>query len=102
MTVRSYVLPYLGDPPVDRLDAGAVNALYRRLLSDGGRNGTSVFRSTVRCVHKVLSAALRGCVSFLAAIKDDRRMSPESWRGPAPRRDGRAAPAVHRPDARCR
>ena len=56
--IREYILPDIGHIPLQRLQAEDLDALYARLLSDGGRRGRGLAAGTVRQVHAVMSGAL--------------------------------------------
>ena len=56
--IRNYVLPTLGDIPLQDLDATHLDRLYADLLARGGRRGQPLAPKTVRNVHAVISKAL--------------------------------------------
>lgn len=55
--VETYVIPHVGEDAMTAFDVDARNRLYAKLRKRGGRSGAGLSDSTVRGVHKTLSAA---------------------------------------------
>ena len=49
--VRAYIVPSLGDVPLQRLTTARVGALYGELMASGGQGGRPLSPKTVRYVH---------------------------------------------------
>lgn len=60
--LASYVLPGIGRVRMQALTPGALSALYRDLLSGGGRDGAALSPATIHYVHAVLRKALNDAV----------------------------------------
>jgi len=56
--LRRYLLPYLGDRPVERIGAEDLDALYGELRSRPGRNGRPLSPATVVRVHGIARVVL--------------------------------------------
>ena len=56
--IERYLRPALGDVPINKLTAAALDRFYRKLMASGGRNGGPLAAATVRRVHGVLRRAL--------------------------------------------
>ena len=56
--VRAYLLPALGDVPLDDLDTATVETLYTSLLARGGLHGKPLSVRSVRYAHAVLRRAM--------------------------------------------
>ncbi|WP_052669018.1 tyrosine-type recombinase/integrase [Nitriliruptor alkaliphilus] len=54
----AYLLPHLGDVPLDALDVRRIEATYATLLTRGGRGGRPLAPRTVAYAHAVLHRAL--------------------------------------------
>jgi integrase len=54
----TYLLPHLGDVPLDELDVRTIEATYATLLTRGGRSGRPLAPRTVAYAHAVLHRAL--------------------------------------------
>jgi integrase len=61
--VRAYIVPRLGDIPLQRLTTARVGAFYGELVASGGKGGRPLSPKTVRYVHTTLRRALRDAVS---------------------------------------
>jgi integrase len=61
--VRAYLVPKLGDIPIQRLTTARVGAFYSELMASGGRGGRPLSPKTVRYVHTTLRRALRDAVA---------------------------------------
>ena len=61
--VRAYIVPRLGDIPLQRLTTARVGALYGELVASGGQNGRPLSPKTVRYVHTTLRRALRDAMA---------------------------------------
>lgn len=61
---RAYLLPDLGNVPLERLSALQVQSLYTRLLREGGRRGGPLSPTTVRHVHRLLAVALKRAIRW--------------------------------------
>jgi integrase len=61
--VRAYLVPRLGDIPLQRLTAARVGAFYGELVASGGQGGRPLSPKTVRYVHTTLRRALRDAVA---------------------------------------
>jgi integrase len=61
--VRAYIVPRLGDIPLQRLTTARVGAFYGELVASGGRSGRPLSPKTVRYVHTTLRRALRDAVA---------------------------------------
>jgi integrase len=57
--VRAYIVPRLGDTPLQRLTTARVGAFYGDLVASGGQDGRPLSPKTVRYVHTTLRRALR-------------------------------------------
>jgi integrase len=57
--VRAYIVPRLGDIPLQRLTTARVGAFYGELVASGGQHGRPLSPKTVRYVHTTLRRALR-------------------------------------------
>ncbi len=64
--MKLHVIPYLGSMRLSVLDAGALNGLYSRLLTDGSKHyrGGGLSARSVRYVHTILHRALRDAVRW--------------------------------------
>jgi integrase len=58
LIVRSWILPHLGDLPLQRITPNDVDRLYRTLRERGGRGGKGLSGKSVRNCHAVLRKAL--------------------------------------------
>jgi integrase len=54
----AYLLPHLGDVPLDQLDVRTIEATYARLLTSGGRRGRPLAPRTVAYAHAILHRCL--------------------------------------------
>lgn len=54
----AYLLPHLGDVPLDQLDVRTLEATYARLLTGGGRGGRPLAPRTVAYAHAILHRCL--------------------------------------------
>jgi integrase len=54
----AYLLPHLGEVPLDELDVRTVEATYARLLTCGGRGGRPLAPRTVAYAHAILHRCL--------------------------------------------
>jgi integrase len=61
--VRAYLVPRLGDIPLQRLTAARVGAFCGELVTSGGQGGRPLSPKTVRYVHTTLRRALRDAVA---------------------------------------
>src|SRR5215216_3853075 len=61
--VRAYIVPRLGDIPLQRLTTARVGAFYGELVASGGKGGRPLSPKTVRYVHTTLRRALRDAVA---------------------------------------
>ena len=61
--VRAYIVPRLGDIPLQRLTTARVGAFYGELAASGGQHGRPLSPKTVRYVHTTLRRALRDAVA---------------------------------------
>jgi integrase len=61
--VRAYIVPRLGDIPLQRLSTARVGAFYGELVASGGQKGRPLSPKTVRYVHTTLRRALRDAVA---------------------------------------
>ena len=63
--MRNHVIPYLGAIPIRDLEPDMIQALYRRLLLSGRKDGKGgLAPQTVRLVHRTLSEALTSAVKL--------------------------------------
>jgi integrase len=60
--VRSWIVPHIGDIPLQKLTGRALDALYATLRASGGRGGRPLRGKSVRNVHATLSKALGDAV----------------------------------------
>jgi integrase len=60
--VASWILPYIGDTPLQKLAARDLDALYATLRASGARGGRPLAGKSVRNVHALLSKALGDAV----------------------------------------
>jgi len=58
-SINSYILPTLGDVPLDRLRVAQIDRFYAQLREGGGQRGGPLATATVRQVHAVLRRALQ-------------------------------------------
>jgi integrase len=61
--VRAYLVPRLGDIPLQRLTTARVGAFYGELVASGGKGGRPLSPKTVRYVHTTLRRALRDAMA---------------------------------------
>jgi integrase len=61
--VRAYIMPRLGDIPLQRLTTARVGAFYGDLVASGGKGGRPLSPKTVRYVHTTLRRALRDAMA---------------------------------------
>jgi integrase len=61
--IHHYIVPRLGDTPLQRLTTARVGALYGDLVASGGQDGRPLSPKTVRYVHTTLRRALRDAVA---------------------------------------
>jgi integrase len=64
--VKLHLLPYLGSARLVSIDAGALNSLYARLLTDGRRNqaGGGLSPRSVRYLHTITHRMLKDAVRW--------------------------------------
>ena len=83
-TLESYILPWLGDAGTDTLEPEQVEALCRRLLSEGGSLGAGLSPKTVAGVLSVIRSVLRFTGSDaalrLAGLRPPRRARRQELR----------------------
>lgn len=60
--VESWILPHIGDVPLQRVSPRTLDGLYATLRASGGRGGKALRGKTVRNVHVTLSKALGDAV----------------------------------------
>jgi integrase len=86
--VRAYVVPRLGDIPLQRLTTARVGAFYGELVSSGGKGGRRLSPKTVRYVHTTLRRALRDAVADGLVVRNvaaharpprARRVEMQTW-----------------------
>lgn len=58
-SIKAYILPKLGDVPLDRLRVAQIDRHYAQLRERGGKHGRPLATATVRQVHAVLRRALQ-------------------------------------------
>ena len=58
-SINAYILPTLGNVPLDRLRVAQIDRLYAQLRDRGGQHGGPLATATVRQVHAVLRRALQ-------------------------------------------
>lgn len=58
-SINSYILPKLGNVPLDRLRVSQIDRFYAELREGGGEHGGPLATATVRQVHAVLRRALQ-------------------------------------------
>jgi integrase len=61
--VRAYLVPRLGDIPLQRLTTARIGAFYGELVASGGKGGRPLSPKTVRYVHTTLRRALRDAMA---------------------------------------
>jgi len=61
--VRAYLVPRLGDIPIQRLTTARIGAFYGELVANGGKDGRPLSPKTVRYIHTTLRRALRDAVA---------------------------------------
>jgi integrase len=64
VAVEKWIVPLLGQVPLQALDTPAVNRFYARLELQGGRAGTGLSPKSIRNCHVVLHRALRDAVQW--------------------------------------
>jgi integrase len=62
MIVSAWILPHIGDVPLQELTPRDIDGLYRTLRRRGGRGGKPLRGKSVRNAHGVLSRALKDAV----------------------------------------
>jgi integrase len=62
ITVRAWILPHIGEVPLQKLAARHLDALYATLRARGGRGGSPLRGKSVRNTHVLLSKALGDAV----------------------------------------
>jgi integrase len=86
--VRAYVVPWLGDIPLQRLTTARVGAFYGELVASGGKGGRRLSPKTVRYVHTTLRRALRDAVADGLVVRNvaaharpprARRVEMQTW-----------------------
>jgi integrase len=86
--VRAYVVPRLGDIPLQRLTTARVGAFYGELVASGGKGGRPLSPKTVRYVHTTLRRALRDAVADGLVVRNvaaqarpprARRVEMQTW-----------------------
>jgi len=70
--LRLHLLPYLGTTPLTAVDAGALNALYARLLVEGRRNqaGGGLSARSVSYVHSIAHRAFKDAVKWGRLVRN--------------------------------
>jgi integrase len=72
--IRLHLKPYIGGVPLASLTTAKINALYRKLETEGRRNGKGertgkgLGKRTVRYIHTILRAALQAAVDAEPAL----------------------------------
>ncbi len=82
-----HATPYIGGLPLVKVDAGSLNTLYGRLLSDGhGTRPGGLSARTVRYIHTILHRAFKDGVRWgrLARNPADAADPPRASASPAP------------------
>jgi integrase len=62
--VQAHIVPVLGTVELQRLSPAQLNAFYRHLLTEGGKDGQGLASKTVRNIHNVLHRALKDAVRW--------------------------------------
>ena len=65
-----YILPRIGDVPLDRLTPRHVQEMESELLRDGGTQGRGLSATTVLQVHRILSNALGSAVRLGIVVRN--------------------------------
>ncbi len=69
--MRLHVLPYIGDRRLQKVDAGTLNGLYKRLLDDGNRaRDGGLSPRSVYYVHTILHRAFRDAMKWDRLIRN--------------------------------
>lgn len=84
-TVRVYVLPRIGNVPLQKLTADHLDQMYIDLLASGGRGGKPLTPRTVKYTHVVVKAALRRAVDKGLIVRNpaDAATAPSASRAAA-------------------
>ncbi len=80
---NAYVIPRIGDVPLQKLTTACLNRLYADLLASGKRDGSPLGPETTGKVHRLLHRALRD------AVRWDRLARNPASVAEAPRAPGR-------------
>lgn len=85
-TLRVYVLPRIGDIPLQKLTADHLDQMYIDLLASGGREGKPLTPRTVRYVHVLVKAALGTAVDKGLIVRNpaDAATPPATSRASSP------------------
>jgi integrase len=62
--VQAHIVPALGTVQLQRLSPAQLNAFYRHLLTEAGKDGHGLAPKTVRNVHNILHRALKDAVRW--------------------------------------
>jgi integrase len=62
--VQAHVVPALGTVELQRLSPAQLNAFYRHLLTEAGKDGHGLASKTVRNIHNILHRALKDAVRW--------------------------------------
>jgi hypothetical protein len=84
--VEAWLVPWIGEVPLQKLSARDLDRLYRELRARGGRNGRPLRGKSVRNAHVTLHKALHDAVRrghLLVNVADavDRRRATTAWSG---------------------
>lgn len=80
LTIEAYVLSRIGRRPLQALSPDMLNALYGKLLTEGGKQGRPLSARTVLSVHRVLRKALQDGLrwGYVARNVADAAMPPKA------------------------
>jgi integrase len=62
--VQAHIIPALGTVELQRLSPAQLNAFYRHLLTEAGKDGRGLASKTVRNIHNILHRALKDAVRW--------------------------------------
>jgi integrase len=68
--VQAHIVPALGMVELQRLSPAQLNAFYRHLLSEGGKDGRGLASKTVRNIHNTVHRALKDAVRWGLLVRN--------------------------------
>ncbi len=68
--IRAYVVPHIGERPLQELAPAHLTALCGQLMREGGRGGRPLAPKTVRNVHTTLHRALGDALKWGSVMRN--------------------------------